>query len=77
MVRLGIEAISEEVVADCALNNFIRDINLELWVTPATKIPIIKITIDNSIRENAFLRFIILKLNNLLKKIKLNYKKYF
>jgi hypothetical protein len=61
MVRLGIEAISEEVVADCALNNFIRNTNLELWVTPATKIPIIKITIDNSIRENACLSFVISK----------------
>jgi len=31
----------------------IREINLELVVTPATNIPMIKITIDNSINEKA------------------------
>ena len=46
---------SVDLVKDCKEINFILETNLELWVTPVTKIPIINITIESSIRENAFL----------------------
>jgi hypothetical protein len=48
-----IEEIGELRVKFCAVITFILAINREEEVTPATKIPIIKITIDNSIKENA------------------------
>jgi hypothetical protein len=55
------------MVIDLAEDSFIAETNLELCVTPATKIPIIKITIDNSISEKAFLLIFII----------FNYKNYF
>ena len=55
-------------LADCI---FIALINLDDCVTPATKIPMIKITIDNSISEKALLENFMNQLlkNNIFKKI--------
>ena len=52
-LRSGIVGTTDDLVKLINVVIFIREINLEDWVTPATKIPIIKITIDNSINENA------------------------
>jgi len=53
--KLEIEFTSLDFVNDWAELSLIWLINLELCVTPATRIPMIKMTIDNSIKEKAFL----------------------
>ena len=50
-----IEFTGELHVNALAVSNFMAEINLLPWVTPATRIPIIRITMDNSINEKAFL----------------------
>ena len=49
-----IEAILEPWVIDLALTKRIWLISLEPCVAPATNMPIIRITTDNSINENPF-----------------------
>jgi hypothetical protein len=49
------DGTGELKVSDRADCNFIALINLDDCVTPATKMPIIKITIYNSIKEKALL----------------------
>jgi hypothetical protein len=53
-----IDATSEEAVIERAVDNLICLISLPLCVTPATRIPIISITTDNSTSENALFFFI-------------------
>ena len=52
--KLGMPATGEFMVRFCAVCNLEALTNLLPWVTPATRIPMIKSTIETSISEKAF-----------------------